>query len=541
MNQDSTFTLLLQDLDRLIREGRGREVQRRLGEILERKLERDQRLPLANLARRSGVPMTALKILRPIIRDSREGLNPASADEWAAYGACLVAIGALHEGESIFAKVASETNPEVLLHGAFARFGTWDYQRAIPLLRKYIRSKKISNYQRLVGRVNLCASLVFVRDFKNGDQQIELCLGKAKRQNLKLIQANLLELKAQSLIFRERLHEAEAVLLEAQEILQGTNSIYEVFIEKWRFYIALFSGSSSEESFAKKLDEIKRKASVFKNWETLRELDLYWAVHQNDKELVLRVWRSSNSDAYRQKIKQLWVSRHREWPEDEVSFVARSIDNTIDNAADESLDSGGKPPTQTYLWSKVSTSELKSGSHLHRLLVFLCADTYRPLRLGELFNRLFPGEYFDAVSSPQRIYKLVQRLRRALRESLLDLHVHVQDQEFSVTGDSEVIMAFSRQCVLSVENRRWSELFARFKFQPFMVSEVKVFFSSAHGGMSLSERTVSRLLNIACQAGVIARVGFGRGVRYRFQSQKKWDQEIDPLALNVGKNPLANG
>src|SRR5262249_7052089 len=68
-------------------------------------------------------------------------------------------------------------------------------------------------------------------------------------------------------------------------------------------------------------------------------------------------------------------------------------------------------------------SRLKLGQIVHRLLVCLSSDTYRPFRLASLHHQLYTNEYFNPSSSPPRVHRAIQRFRGWAREGRLPLMV----------------------------------------------------------------------------------------------------------------------
>ena len=84
-----------------------------------------------------------------------------SDQELIEYAGSLIEVGCLQEAFGYLERVDTKKFPEALLIRSFGLFANWDYVHAIPLLEQYIDNSKISDYQKLVGKINLAASMIF--------------------------------------------------------------------------------------------------------------------------------------------------------------------------------------------------------------------------------------------------------------------------------------------------------------------------------------------------------------------------------------------
>jgi hypothetical protein len=161
----------LTGLESLVRSGESAKARRILRELRLDRLTRAEKLQAANLARRSGLPELSIKLLNRVMRP-RSGASDASARERAEYAAALSRIGATSEALGILESLKGSDHPEVPLFHAFALISQWDYRGAIPLLRRHERAAQ-TDYQRLIGRVNLVAALVFERQSREARELLE--------------------------------------------------------------------------------------------------------------------------------------------------------------------------------------------------------------------------------------------------------------------------------------------------------------------------------------------------------------------------------
>jgi hypothetical protein len=181
------------ELDLWTKQGRRLAVLETLESLRKTRLD-PQYLPrLAHLANRNHAYLLALRILHPLIRAGLEGISPARPEALAVYARSLLWIGAAEEADRILADVRG--NADVVFTQALISFSRWDYAKAIPMLTRYIRSPKITDYQRLVGRVNLIAALITVEKFDDARKLLLILKPEVKAQTQsKILYGNCLEL-----------------------------------------------------------------------------------------------------------------------------------------------------------------------------------------------------------------------------------------------------------------------------------------------------------------------------------------------------------
>jgi hypothetical protein len=128
------------EIDNLIKKGHGASAIHRLHRLNLSSLDRHHQLQVAQLFRRVGLNHQGLKILNPIVRPSGAKINQSTDEERAEYGVLLINMGVYHEGLILLDEVNVNEVPQALLFKSFGLFSQWDYQKAIPLIEKYIQS-----------------------------------------------------------------------------------------------------------------------------------------------------------------------------------------------------------------------------------------------------------------------------------------------------------------------------------------------------------------------------------------------------------------
>lgn len=86
MNQNDTdYEKLISHLESLARQGQTSEVQKVFQHLNCAKITRQHRFPLAQMARRAGLPMMSLKIMNPLVRSPLPLSEPLKNEEKLIY------------------------------------------------------------------------------------------------------------------------------------------------------------------------------------------------------------------------------------------------------------------------------------------------------------------------------------------------------------------------------------------------------------------------------------------------------------------------
>lgn len=421
----------VEELDRLVRSGEAGVVRKRLSLLSGQKLPRSLLLPLAGLGRRVGLTGFALRLLHPVIRSEPPVHPPASPSERALYGAVLLKIGARKEAIELLTGIESRATPEALLFMSYALFSEWKYGLAVPLLRQYVRHPLIDPYQRQIGEVNLAAALVVTGKFVDAEARLQELLEDTERDGLRLLQGNTLELLTQLEVLRGHYGQASAYIQRAGDILVKSGDQNTLFMEKWRAVVDLCEAPESAEA-RERLALVRSKAIEQGHWEVVRDCDFQCAVAtKRHPSLAQRLVFGTPHVAFRRRV--LATIGRVELPDAFVWQPSIKPDYRLPQEA-----SANEPPhfNLAAATSADGTLLLKRGQILHRALWSLAVDFYRPRSVGEIFADLYPDEVFNPTSSPQRVARVVQRLREWMSRSQLPLSLMVRngDHRLQATG-----------------------------------------------------------------------------------------------------------
>ena len=151
---------------------------------------------------------------------------------------------------------------------------------------------------------------------------------------------------------------------------------------------------------------------------------------------------------------------------------------------------------------------------LHKALRTLASDRYRPFMVGSLFSAVFRGQHYNHVSSPQRVSYLVHRLRAWLDANDIPIDI-LNDRDGYRLSPSKKYGFVYRD--FSVEQKAaghepFRDWIAR--LEPLRGTDFSV--HAVASQIPTSERSARSFLSWAIDSGVLARIGSGRSIRYRF-------------------------
>ena len=145
-------------------------------------------------------------------------------------------------------------------------------------------------------------------------------------------------------------------------------------------------------------------------WEVLRDCDLYEATLTKNKEMIAKLYFGTPHENFRKRIQRLYGS--------EISFPKEYIWYPI-----------GKPDVENCLLDidlgidMRSGAKVRPGQLIHKLLLILTSDFYRPFKLQTVFSLLFANEFYNAVTSPHKIHDLVGRLGDWFKKNKIPMKV----------------------------------------------------------------------------------------------------------------------
>ncbi len=476
---------LRQQIDQLIKAGDGDQAKKELVRISIPDIPRSERFHFAQLCRRTGLINSGLKMLSKIIREDQEGMIEARLEEKAEYGVLLQRLGAVDEAKKLLNEIVNDKIPSAYLYLAFCNFNQWNYREAIDPLKKYLELIDDNSYAYLVGQVNLAAALVNIEKNDEAGALLDRIIAINEKLGNKLLLGNCYEIKSQLQIQLGRYGEAKKLLDKSEKSLQNNQLLEKFFIYKWRTIAEAFESP-------KKIDwnELRKKARHFNHSESIREIDYHEAIIGHDLDLALKVLFGTPFYDYRKKLLN-------KLPMDVPSFYRMGAPSPLEKDFD------------LLLGSYIGAREVfKLGSILHRLFCTLVNDFYRPKRIGALFSHLYPDEYFDPHSSPDRVHQILKRFRSSIQKDINTIELrhtnntyHVEfSQQFSVWLPFSYPELSKNGLIKTRIEREWTDRrFTRRQFQNLF---------------SLEYTAANTKLNELVSDGFIERMGSGRSTVY---------------------------
>ena len=468
------FKELIASCENEIRAGQSQKVAGLLTGLERSEVPLAFRLPLANLCRRVGLIGQGLKYLAPIIQADRDGASAASHGELAEYAALLQREGALHEALLLLARVDTREVPDASLFKAFCHFARWEYSAAIPYLREFLTAP-VAPYMRLVGEANLASALIATGEHEEALSILSSLVSAARAGQFNRLLANCLEMRAQIWLRRSDFAAAKADLDAGTELASREKTLDLFLIQKWTAVLELL-----QKRDAKGLQTFRRRAVEADDWESVRESDLYLLKAEFDHAKFEHLYFGTPFAGYRAKIE-------------------RELGRT---PTTESFILGSRKGPRIEIERGLVDGEdsLRFGGKTHRVLQILTRDFYRPASLGGLFADLFPEEYFNVFSSPNRVRQIVSRARRFFEAAGLPLVIEEHGGTYRLSVEGDVGLLVGR------EARTAEPHLDQIRKLSAVYSEG---FTSRQGreALALSPSSFKRLMSWAIEQGIAERVG----------------------------------
>ena len=467
---------LKQACEEWIRNGRSHEAVRALERLNLTLIPRAHRRSLANLARRADLYDLGLRILTPIMSPECDPTNY----ERAEYGALLHKIGANDEALEILCSINPDEVPEVLLFQGYCHFGQWNSEAAVAPLEVYCHHSKVTGYQRSLGQLNLLTALVSAKLFFRAHHLIKE-LEPAIAGRFPRLEASFAQIRAELAILQDDFLEADRQLKIAETFLNDKSSDH-LFLRKWRAVMHLVRNGDSAP-----LRQIAVEAADASQWETVRSCDYQLLKFAGTQKLFEDLYAGTPIAAYRAALVRVTGGRFQ-LPTVSVRGTGEQVFN---------LTTGEIDGEDIFARKK----------NLHKMLLALSADAYRPLRIGGIFLSVFPGEHFDIFSTPDRLHQLMFRLRSVLKSAGGPVDIVEQNRFYRVVVQSDWRMEVPLD-LAAMEPAPIVKLRQIFGNKYFSTK-------SAADSLEMPVTTLRRVLKAALDSNLLVQDGRGPASRYK--------------------------
>lgn len=481
----ANYRELLQNCEDLLRAGQVGKAAQLVADLNLAKVPREWRLPLAKICRRTGHTSLGLKLLTPLILSPQRKLSTTpTGHEITEYAVLMQRNGSVDEALRLLDKVDATVVPDAELYRAFCFFNRWDYLSAIPRLEKFVNGFPES-YSKLTGQVNLAAAYAMTRKHEPALAVLAEASNAAKSGGHRRLEANVLEISAQVYLQLDQLAKAADQLEKAVVLLDSLKVHDSVFIHKWQAIL-----QAKRENSVAPFHDLKEHARRTRFFETMREADLH----------------SLKIEFHQQTYENLIFGTPF------VDYRTRVYNETGVRQLAQTMVYGDKrgPLMDLATGELNGNAIIKPGGKLHQTLCVLMRDFYKPAKVGTLFTEIFPGEYFDIFSSPDRVHQLLKRTRQWLQSTKLPLEIvqHQSSYSLELRGPLAIRLKLERAASdwFGIQAQRAAEILRQ---------DMAIGGGDLRKALGLTEAEYKRYLKWALEEGKITRVGGGRSTSYK--------------------------
>lgn len=473
---------LISECDQLIKAGKISNVTNHILRLNLSQVPRSSRQGLAKICRRINLIGPGLRLLQSVINHEKQSTEPPTDGELCEYAVLLSRNGSIREAQELLEDVDSLNAPEASLYLAYCHISNWDYAKAIPLIERFLKSPS-DDYTKLVARVNLVPAYLATSQLDFSEKLLNETIAIAKAMGAHRLLGNCYELEGRHHLYRGDFTKSRAALNQALEIF-GSLQIYDrLFINKWQAVMTALETGKTEA-----LAEFRKEAVLHKDWESLREADLFTLKVKKDQKLLDHLIFGTPMHAYRERI----------------------------------LSEAGGKPNQTYLMGDASATwldlkmgrirgvdDFNPGKKIHQVIAALVKDFYVPRNIGTLFSDLYPDDYFDINSSPRRVRQLIARTRKWLKANNLLAEITQQSGQFrfDIHGSFGVLLTLETTAIDS-PSTYFEELKAKFPPGSLFTAQ------SACAALNWPRSSFLRIIEQAAKKGLVVKSGQGRATRY---------------------------
>ena len=482
-------------LDDMIRQGRGQEAISEIVELGEKRLPREDRVYLANLARRVGHSELSLKWLNRIVRgEASRSKTVATRDEKIEYAAALIQVGVIREARKLLETIDT-VDADVLLQFAFTHFREWNYREARIVLDRALKFAGLPKYTRLILNSNYAACLVHLDLRSEYAELLPTLLKETNSDVYKRLNLSVMQLVAEGAIQRQDWAQAESYLKKIEMAHEQESALLQLYVRRWRWVLKAERGGIERRVLLTELNALKREAQRLGDFETLRDLERRRARLTANENLFRKVYRGTPHAAYRKDL--------------EIEFK-KQFGKELGLQLNMALHLKGYAKDLRSVSTRIASSKLslKYGQKLHRALRALLDDFYNPPSLASFHDKVFEESYYNPLSSPNRVHQLLRRLRRELESLKLPLEIEVKGKLIYLRAARPIEIAIESESQRQPSSRLLT-IRIHFGEEDFKVND-------AAKVLGVSSRTAFRVIEEGVELSLLRSIGNGRRRRYLF-------------------------
>jgi tetratricopeptide (TPR) repeat protein len=342
--------------------------------------------------------------------------------------------------------------------------------------------------------VNLAAAFVACDRYQEALDLLSSNIEMAKSAGHSRLLANCYEIRGQVYVHQRSFELAKHDLATAKATLGAVKTYDQLFIRKWTSLLEAIKSGDLQP-----IIEFRKEALLRHEAESVREADRFHLRVEFDDEIYHRLIFGTPAVDYRTRL----MAEHS-GASVRDSYVFGDASGALLDLASGKLHNAPKG---------FDLSELSPGRKVHQLLEVLTRDFYRPMRIGALFAELFPNEYFDVYSSPNRVHAWLWHLRQWFTRMSLPLEIVEIRGTYLLKYSAEPSSHFGIEVPLNRERPDaqlllWQDFAAKMGDGPFTAK-------SAEAMTGIARTSLQRLINWAINSGRLVREKQGVQVFYR--------------------------
>ena len=383
--------------------------------ILFRRKPRDRRqlVRLAQLARLAYMPEKSIELLHRRVRPqaARAGINVATEEERAEYGMALAHIGAGGEALGLLSQISLQRHPWIFGPLCLAHFRNFDWARTLPMIRKYLLLPQLSPKDRLTARELLGTALLHgSQDYLQSQRVLEATVREAELLRFPVIRNQARLLLIQCCYYQKKWASARRQLARLERTLpEESDTIFSLNLRQWQALVA-FHSSGNPAAALKQLASARRGFQRLGRWWSARSCFFYEAVCKKDERMLEHLYFGTPLPQIRKHLMLEFGKGAAALP---MHYDLR-ISPMSSKGPWQRLDLiTGK--------SRARAVRLKLGQLPRKVLRALSLDFFAPPNVAQLFERIYPGEYFHPTAALVRTRQALLQTRRWLAEHRIPL------------------------------------------------------------------------------------------------------------------------
>jgi tetratricopeptide (TPR) repeat protein len=472
----------------LIRAGDLNRAALLLGKVNTSRVPRSYRVKLAFLCSRTNSVSQGFRLLAPVVQPRHPGRQaPANAEELAEYANLLEASGNLTEALLRLESINPKETAQTWIYQAYCHMACWRSEEAVRCLEEYLKCE-LSAERRRLGQLNLASALTGVMDF---DRSLDILNGLISSGELKAEPRMLgiaMRTRAAIKIFHKDYASARQDLEHSD---QNTGKTSFDYFNRYELLSLLDAVKSNSVDPILKFRHEAEQAQV---WFSIRNADLNCLKIKFEKGAFKHLYFGTPFETYRRRIRrELGVG-----PEEPFYVYGPK-----------------KAPRLSLVTGEINGERaLNPGKKMHQLVEILLRDFYVPPRLGTLFSELFPGEYFDIHTSPERVHQVLWRTRGWLKDNHFPAEIQERGGYYTLTleGNSSFLVPLERKGT-DPDRVQLGKLHQKFGFdKPFAAKDAREL-------LEISPTAFKKFVARALEQNRLERSGENRFTTYRLKSE----------------------